>query len=123
MPARRRANREGSIWQRQDGRRTGAVYVLTTAGTFRRAYVYGRTRDEVHARLVQLQDRSARGVPLPDHAWTVGEYLDYWLENIPARRSGRLPTPSTRCSSGSTCARGWDGTGWTGCRWPPCRPG
>jgi integrase len=82
MPARRRANREGSIWQRQDGRWTGAAYVLTTAGTFRRVYVYGRTRDAVHARLVQLQDRSARGIPLPDHAWTVGEYLDYWLENI-----------------------------------------
>jgi integrase len=56
--------------------------VLTTDGTFRRAYVYGRTRDEVHARLVQLQDRSARGVPLPDRAWTVGEYLDYWLKSI-----------------------------------------
>ncbi len=82
MPARRRANREGSIWQRQDGRWTGAAYVLTVAGTFRRAYVYGHSRDEVHARLVKLQDRSARGVPLPDHAWTVGEYLDYWLENI-----------------------------------------
>ena len=82
MPARRRANREGSIWQRQDGRWTGAVYVLTTSGTFRRAYVYGHSRDEVHARLVKMQDRSARGIPLPDHAWTVGEYLDYWLENI-----------------------------------------
>lgn len=82
MPARRRANREGSIWQRQDGRWTGAAYVLTTAGTLRRAYVYGHSRDEVHARLVKVQDRSARGIPLPDHAWTVGEYLDYWLENI-----------------------------------------
>ena len=29
-----------------------------------------------------LQDRSARGIPLPDHAWKVGEYLDYWLENV-----------------------------------------
>jgi integrase len=82
MPARRRANREGSIWQRQDGRWTGAAYVLTTAGTFRRAYVYGRSRDEVHARLVKLQDRSARGMPVPDRAWTMAEYLDYWLENI-----------------------------------------
>ena len=36
---RRRANREGSVWQRQDGRWTGAAYVLTTAGTFKRAYV------------------------------------------------------------------------------------
>jgi hypothetical protein len=54
----RRSNRDGSIWQRQDRRWTGAAYVLTSAGTFRRVYVYGRTRDEVHAKLVQLQDTS-----------------------------------------------------------------
>ena len=82
MAARRRSNREGSIWQRQDGRWTGAAYVLTTAGAFRRAYVYGRTREQVHSRLVEIQDRSARGIPRADHAWKVGEYLDYWLENI-----------------------------------------
>ena len=90
MAARRRSNREGSIWQRQDGRWTGAAYVLTTAGTFRRAYVYGRTREQVHARLVELQDRSARGIPRTDHVWKVGEYLDYWLENIV--RPGARPT-------------------------------
>jgi Phage integrase, N-terminal SAM-like domain len=90
MAARRRSNREGSIWQRQDGRWTGAAYVLTTAGTFRRAYVYGRTREQVHARLVEVQDRSARGIPRTDHVWKVGECLDYWLENIV--RPGARPT-------------------------------
>ena len=78
---RRRANREGSVWQRQDGRWTDAAYVLTTAGTFKRAYVYG-SRDEAHSNLIRLQDASARGVPRPDHAWKVGEYLDYWLANV-----------------------------------------
>jgi hypothetical protein len=82
MAARRRSNREGSIWQRQDGRWTGAAYVLTTDGTFRRTYVYGRTREQLHTRLVELQDRSARGIPRADHVWKVGEHLDYWLENI-----------------------------------------
>lgn len=91
MAARRRSNREGSMWQRQDGRWTGAAYVLTTDGTFRRTYVYGRTREQVHTRLVELQDRSARGIPRADHVWKVGEYLDYWLENI-ARQAAR---PST----------------------------
>jgi len=56
--------------------------VLTTAGTFKRAYVYGRTRDEAHAKLVRLQESSARGIPLPDHRWKVGEYLDYWLADV-----------------------------------------
>jgi hypothetical protein len=78
----RRANREGSVWQRRDRRWTGAAYVLTTAGTFKRTYVYGGTRDEAHAKLVRLQESSARGIPLPDHPWKVGEYLDYWLANV-----------------------------------------
>jgi integrase len=56
--------------------------VLTTAGTFKRTYVYGGTRDEAHAKLVRLQESSARGIPLPDHPWKVGEYLDYWLANV-----------------------------------------
>ena len=77
----RRANREGSVWQRRDGRWTGAAYVLTTAGTFKRTYVYAHT-DEAHAKLVRLQESSARGIPLPDHPWKVGEYLDYWLANV-----------------------------------------
>jgi integrase len=80
--AKRGSNNEGSIWQRQDGRWTGAAYVLTTAGTFKRTYVYGQSREEVHTRLVQLQDRSARGVPRPVSGWKVGEYLDYWLAQV-----------------------------------------
>jgi integrase len=80
--ARRRSNREGSIWQRKDGRWTGAAYVLTASGSFKRVYVYGRTRDDVHVRLVQLQDSSARGIPRPVRGWKVGEYLDYWLMEV-----------------------------------------
>jgi len=44
--------------------------------------VYGLTRDEVHGKLVRLQDESARGIPRPDRAWKVGEYLDYWLTEV-----------------------------------------
>ena len=91
MATRRRSNREGSIWQRQDGRWTGAAYVLTTDGTSRRTYVYGRTREQVHSRLVELQGRSARGIPRADRVWKVGEFLDYWLENI-ARPAARPTT-------------------------------
>jgi integrase len=89
--AKRRSNHEGSIWQRQDGRWTGAAYVLTTGGIFKRSYVYGRNREEVHDRLVKLQDLSARGVPQPSRAWKVGEYLDYWLSEV-ARPSVRPTT-------------------------------
>jgi integrase len=80
--AKRRSNHEGSMWQRQDGRWTGAAYVLTTAGTFKRTYVYGRDREEVHTQLLKLQDHSARGIPRPAKGWKVGEYLDYWLAEV-----------------------------------------
>ena len=81
----RRANNEGSIWQRQDGRWTGAAYVLTSEGILKRTYVYGRTREDVHGKLVKMQDRSAQGIPVPAKAWKVGEYLDYWLTEVAAR--------------------------------------
>jgi hypothetical protein len=68
----RRLNREGSIWQRRDGRWTGAAYVLTTSGVFKRVYVYGHTRDDVHTKLVRLQAESDRGIPRPDRASKVG---------------------------------------------------
>jgi integrase len=61
---------------------TGAAYALTSTGILKRTYVYRRPREEVHAKLVRLQDRSARGIPRPDRAWRVGEYLDYWLTEV-----------------------------------------
>lgn len=82
MAGKRKSNREGSIWLRQDGRWTGAAYVLTAQGIFKRVYVYGRTREETHNKLIQLQEGSARGLPHPDRTWKVGEYLDYWLANV-----------------------------------------
>jgi len=51
-------------------------------------YVYGRTRDEAHERLVQEQSRAGRGIPVPAQSWKLGPYLDYWLEHVikPTRR-------------------------------------
>lgn len=91
MPAnrsRKRVNGEGSIYQRQDGRWAGAAYVLTTGGTYKRVQVYGRTREDVHKKLVDAQGKSDKGIPVPDKPWKLGEYLDYWLENVvrPAKR-------------------------------------
>lgn len=74
------ANGEGSIYQRRsDGRWVGQAYVLTTDGTRKRKYVYGDTWEEAHSKLVELKSRSQRGIPLPDRAWKLREYLPYWL--------------------------------------------
>jgi integrase len=52
---------------------------LTTDGTRKRKYVYGDTREEAHDKLVELKARTQRGIPLPDRAWKLAEYLPYWL--------------------------------------------
>lgn len=80
--ARRNANGEGSIYRRRDGRWEGAVYVLTTAGVKKRVRAYGVSRAEVHAKLTELKSKDAQGIPTPDKSWRLGEYLDYWLEEV-----------------------------------------
>jgi integrase len=82
--ARRNANGEGSIYKRKDGhgRWEGAVSVPTISGKRKRVRVYGRTRAEVREKLTLATAQVLRGTPLIDKSWKVGDYLDYWLENI-----------------------------------------
>ncbi|GIH97993.1 tyrosine-type recombinase/integrase [Planobispora takensis] len=82
----RRANGEGTIYQRKDGRWEGAAFVLASDGTYKRVRKYGKTREEVHGKLVEVLDRSRRGVPVSDRPWKLGEYLDYWLEHVASLR-------------------------------------
>ena len=61
---RQRLSGEGTIsGPRKDGRYVGAFYALTTAGARKRVYVYGRTREEAHERLVEEQSKAAPGDP------------------------------------------------------------
>jgi integrase len=86
---RQRLSGEGTIsGPRKDGRYVGAFYALTTTGARKRVYVYGRTREEAHERLVEEQSKAARGIPVPERSWKLGPYLDYWLEHVikPTRR-------------------------------------
>jgi integrase len=75
-------NGEGTIYQRKDGRFEGAAYVLTTAGTYKRVRVYGRSYDETRRELTKLVEQSDAGIPIASQNWTVAEYLSYWLEHI-----------------------------------------
>jgi integrase len=78
--ARKNPNGEGSIYQRKsDGRWVGQAYAITPDGTRKRKYVYGDTWEEAHGKLVELKSRTQRGIPLPDRAWKLKEYLPYWL--------------------------------------------
>ncbi|WJK37052.1 site-specific integrase [Solwaraspora sp. WMMA2065] len=77
---RRNPNGEGSIYQRaSDSRWVGQAYVLTTDGTRKRKAVYGATWQETHDKLIALKAQSRQGIPIPDRAWKLADYLPYWL--------------------------------------------
>ncbi len=79
---RRRANGEGSIWLRKDGRYGYAAYVLTTAGTIKRIQGYAHSHDDARKLLTELIAKADQGIPVASESWTVAEYLTYWLRLI-----------------------------------------
>jgi integrase len=80
--SRKRSNGEGTIVQRKDGRYEAKVFVPTTAGTLKRLSVYGKTREECHAKYVKLKTQADDGIPVASESWTVERYLSYWLEHV-----------------------------------------
>ena len=80
--ARRGANGEGTIYRRKDGRYEGALWVLTTEGKRKRLRLYGANRAEVHAKITDAKVQDQHGIPTADKAWRLGNYLDYWLEQV-----------------------------------------
>lgn len=77
----RRANGEGTVYQRTDGRYAASAYVPTRAGRKRRT-VYGRTREEAAGKLADLLGQARRGVPVAEKGWTMARYLAYWLTEV-----------------------------------------
>lgn len=86
--AKRKANGEGTIYHRKDGRYEAAAYLLTAAGHRKRIRIYGKTQAEARERLVAAVSQVQTGVPIPDKHPQLADYLDHWLEEIvrPSRR-------------------------------------
>src|SRR6266536_721877 len=82
---RRRVNGDGSVYKRGDGYWVGAFYARTTSGARKRVVVYGKTLDEARDKLGKAQQEARAGIPVPDQAWRLGPYLEYWLENFVKR--------------------------------------
>lgn len=80
----KRANGEGSVYQRADGVWLGAAYVDTTDGQRRRVYVSGLTRAKASEKLNAKIELNNRGVRAPAKQWTVADYLEYWLKEVVA---------------------------------------
>ena len=79
---RRSANGAGSIYRRKDGRYEAAVYLETAAGRRKRVRMYADSRADAQLKLAEAMARERRGLAVPDRAWTVAEYLDYWMHDV-----------------------------------------
>ncbi|MER8091799.1 tyrosine-type recombinase/integrase [Streptomyces goshikiensis] len=77
-----RANGDGTVYQRKDGRWEAAGYVLAPGNTRKRVRVYGTTRKEALDKLTEKISASNRGVPVPSAQGSVSAYLTYWLEAV-----------------------------------------
>jgi integrase len=75
MP-KRRANHEGTIYKRQDGRWVASI---TLPGGKRKSF-YGRTRQDVGQKLTVGLKTRLDGVPLPSEQLRLGRYLQEWLQ-------------------------------------------
>ena len=82
----RRANGEGSIYRRTDGRWAAAYYALQPNGGRARRAVYGKTRKEVAGKLAVLVSKTAAGIPLAVESITVADYAARWLVDVVAPR-------------------------------------
>lgn len=84
---RRRANGEGTVFQRANGRWAAEIFVeeALTGRRIRRT-VYGQTPTDVETKLVQLRESADQGVPTTPGGLTVARYLQEWATQIAAPR-------------------------------------
>jgi hypothetical protein len=94
-----RANGEGSIYRRADGRWTAACYVLRPDGTRVRRAVYGKTRKDVADQLAVLIAKTKAGLPLAVESWTLERFAEHWLKHI----VGPVCVPQRSRATGRRC--------------------
>jgi hypothetical protein len=82
MIRKKRGNREGTIVRRQDGRWVAAMTVgrHPETGKLKRAWFYGRTRQEVADRRAAASSDLNRGTFVAPRKLTVGQWLTTWLQ-------------------------------------------
>ncbi len=76
----KRANSEGTLRQRPDGRWEMIVTIGYDGGRRIRKSVYGKTQQEALTRADEVKRRVAQSLPQPDERLTVGRFVISWLE-------------------------------------------
>ena len=74
----RRANGEGTIFKRADGRWSGEISYRDVDGRTKRRTVYARTQAEVRGKLDSIRERIEAGAPVKDTTMTLAAWLDDW---------------------------------------------
>jgi integrase len=83
----RRANGEGTIFKRKDGRWSVQAYVTLANGERKRICITKKSREAAKEKLREILDQENRHVPYSEKDWTIAEYLDYWIQDI---QTGRI---------------------------------
>ncbi len=78
----RRGNGEGTIYQRIDGRWTGAAYVFNRDGGRQRRQVYGRTRAEAAGKVTDLLKSNREHRPAAVIRVTVEQFGKDWVSRL-----------------------------------------
>lgn len=95
----KRANGEGSIYQRSDGRWCSAIVADDpVTGQRHRTVLYGKTRTEVRQKLKAATERAEAGGPVRDAKATVAAWLAQWRATA-LEASTRKPTTKELYSS------------------------
>jgi integrase len=79
--AKKRGNNEGTIVKRTDGRWVASISIGRDpqTGKLKRAWFYGKTRQEAAEQLAKALRDNQRGAFVAPHKLTLGEWLDTWL--------------------------------------------
>jgi integrase len=89
----KRANGEGCIYHRPDGRWSASLtHDDPATGERRRAWFYGKTRTEVRLKLKAASERAEAGGPVRDAKATVAAWLRQWRDTTLAADSRKETT-------------------------------
>lgn len=81
MPGMPRANNEGTVYRRKDGRWEAALSYRDEAGVLKRRRSYHPSREAADRALTKMKSDRDGGVPLSGDNPTVEEYLRSWLRD------------------------------------------
>ena len=82
----RRGNGEGSIYRRKNGSWSALVSVTLQNGYSKRISITAESYAAIQQQVREIKEQENRRIPYAEKNWTVGEYLDYWLQDVQSKK-------------------------------------